>query len=205
MIKLISVLAVAFSTATAHAGNFRDLVKGDDETRSKASLAIVLDYSTQAESIVRRALVVASEVPDPKHLTHIVKILRDPKLSDLTRQSAALTLGVIGRDFPDLWPPGNGDPAVHQPLAVFARAELIRCVGRALPTPVRRACAEAIGLARLPEGAELLRPIVDDDTEDPAVRIFSGRALSRITGEFAVSRASLAALLQQVTVVVSQP
>jgi hypothetical protein len=57
-------------------------------------------------------------------------------------------------------------------------------VSRANPVQLRRACAEAIGEARVAGATSLLRGIVDDRDEDPILRIAAGRSITRITGVF---------------------
>jgi len=61
---------------------------------------------------------------------------------------------------------------------------------------VQRACAEAIGVAGVGEMNSTLQSIMADPGADPALRIFAGRSLTRLTGVRSVSQHSLHALVE---------
>ena len=181
------LLLVLLDSQPARADLYRDLVHGDDEARSEAALVILRDPHAQAAAVVRRALYTVTRIPQAKHLPHVTNIVKDETLSVSTRAAAALALGLIGRNHPKLWPPGAGEPPVHQPLPVFAQNALRSCVEPGNPKTLRRACAEALGTAKVPGALELLAPLVADAAEEPIVRLFAGRAVTRLTGVLAVS------------------
>lgn len=176
------VLVLLALPLAARADPYVELSRGDDDVRSQAALEILRNTDENAESVVRRAIFVASRLPLAKDLPHLAKLVSRPDLENATRASAALALGLIGRDHPRLWPPGQGDPEVHRPLPVFAKNALLRCLDRPVATPVRRACAEALGTARVSETLDLLRALRNDHGEDALVRIAAGRSITRLTG-----------------------
>jgi HEAT repeat protein len=190
-------LAVAHAT-TAAADVYRDLIKGTPAERGDAALEVLRKPERFARGTIRRAMVAMARDPRSTVMPHITKILEDAELDVATRGAAALALGVIGRDHPDIWPPGEGDPKVHRPLPLFAKKALEHCLDAGTTRTVRRACAEALGLARVDESLDELEAILDNPAEDAVLRVFAGRAVSRITGTLAVSAASLEALVTSV-------
>lgn len=179
---LVGVCLVS-SERPSLAGVYGDLVKGDDSTRSAAALTILKNLDSHAQSVIRRAILVASVLPDAKHLPPLSNIVMKDTLSAITRGSAALALGIIGHEHPELWPPGNGKPNVHRPLPVFAKKVLAECLDETEPITLRRMCAEAVGMAELYENMSALQQILNDEGEDDLLRIAAGRALTRITGQ----------------------
>lgn len=178
----ILILGALCPPRAAGADPFRDLSQGDEDARSQAALEILRDADEHTESVVRRAAFVASQIPEAKHLPHLTHLVDRADLTNATRASAALALGIIGRDHPRLWPPGEGDPLVHRPLPVFTKRALMRGLDATVATPVRRACAEALGTAGVVAALDLLRALRDDASEDALLRIAAGRALTRLTG-----------------------
>ncbi len=182
----LSLLGLTVGRGSASADVFRDLVSGDEATRAAAALEVISAPHEHSRGVLRRAINVASLVPDPRHLPKLTQLVKDGTLDSTTRAIAALAIGRIGSGRPGIWPPGQGNPAAHDPLPMFSKKALLRCVERDQPPMLRRACAEALGVGGVQEAANVLGPILADSTDDTAVRIFAARALTRLTGQAAV-------------------
>ena len=167
---------------------YRALTRGSETEQAQASLAILESRAQQSRGVVRRAIAVIAANPRCQHLHPLTDTLRDATMGDATRAAAALALGAIARDHPCTFP-GNACPPPHDPIPQWSKKALADCARNA-PIAVQRACVEALGWVGSTEPAFLLA-LRDDPARDTLVRVFAGRALSRITGVPSVTQGSL--------------
>lgn len=182
-LALVAVLCVGlYGATTARADVFRDLVSAHEARSSTAALEILRSADEQAVAILHRAMAVAAIRLDPKSLPHLTQILRSSRHGATTRAIAALTIARFAMRSPPAWPPGKGKPLVHQPLPVFAKMELYRCLAqRPGARKLRAACAEALGIAAIRDALARLQAVVDDASDDPLVRAAAARSVTRLT------------------------
>jgi hypothetical protein len=166
----------------------------DDVGRRAAAAQIVLTHrSNHARAVVQRAIEAVASAPVCSHLRALTDTLEDPALDEATRAAAALALGIIARDFPCLFPEGGSCPKPHDPIPAWSQRALRDCAGRK-PTNVARACVEALGYVSGTD-TDYLRALRDDPGKDAMLRVFAGRALTRLTKTRQVTRASLDKLI----------
>ena len=170
------------------------LTRGSADEKAAAALRIVQTRSDQSRSIVRRAIVVISGDPRCAHLRPLTDTLRDCVLDETTRAAAALALGEIAAHHPCTFPAGNCS-APHNPIPMWSKQALRSCaLSKKTPLMVRRACAEAMGFVPTSNIAELTA-LRDDKSKDTMLRVFAGRAISRLTHAPAVTVESLDQLI----------
>ncbi len=169
---------------------YRALTRGSGIERASAALEIVKGRASESRAVVRRALGVIASQPYCAHVRPVVDTIDDCDVDEATRAAAAMTLGIIAKDFPCVYP-GACSPS-SDPIPSWATLKLETCVSRS-PVAVQRACIEALGYVRTANRL-LLRQIRDSRSSDSISRLAAGRALSRLTGTRSVTRESLDAL-----------
>ncbi|MBV8759304.1 MAG: hypothetical protein JO257_18600 [Deltaproteobacteria bacterium] len=179
-------------TGTPPADLYRALVLGTEDQKGVAALAVLKNRSHQAQTVVARAITVIAAHPYCPQLHPLTDTLQDPAMDDITRASAALALGVIARDFPCTFPSGSC-PQPHDPIPQWSKKALRDCAV-SYPMMVRRGCVEALGYVHGTDES-FLATIRDSGTQDGLVRVFAGRALTRLTGTKQVSADSLQSVM----------
>jgi hypothetical protein len=155
----------------------RRLRSSDLHTRMGATSQVLTASDRYAWPSVRLALANASRDLDPNDTRPIGELLAGERNDTTTRADAAMALGRIGalRDRTRDAPP---DPDLDHAFEV-----LIRCASSEdWPLAVRRSCAEAIGLARLRDQADLMLSISERSSEDALVAVAAMRSYTRLTG-----------------------
>jgi hypothetical protein len=114
-------------------------------------------------------------------------------MDDETRGAAALALGVIARDYPCTFPGHGMCPRPHDPIPQWSQKALHDCIEKS-PALVARSCAEALGYVSTGDLTALIA-VRDDPKKDSLLRLFAGRALTRLTHTQQVTTGSLDALL----------
>jgi hypothetical protein len=171
---------------------YRALVKATGEQRGTAALAVLRHRSGHASAVVQRAILAVTAEPFCSQLRPLTCTLTDPTMDDETRGAAALALGLIARDFPCTFPAG-ACPRPHDPIPQWSQKALNDCV-RFSPAMVARSCAEALGYVSTADRVTLTA-VRDDASKDSLLRLFAGRALTRLTQTQQVTVGSLDALM----------
>lgn len=63
-----------------------------------------------------------------------------------------------------------------------AKASLLECIRSERAANVRRACAEAVGVAGMADAVSVLEPLLAGPNKDAALVLFAARSLTRLTG-----------------------
>lgn len=196
--------------------SYRALALGPPGERSAAATRVLTRRGHQARSVVRKAIAASASAPVCGELRRLAETLLDPCMDDPTRSSAALALGRIARDFPCTFPADAAGhcPPEHDPIPSWSQTALLACAEQkapedlpwwfhshscsrprggydpVAPVAVARACAEALGYVPTTDLARL-KALRDDVGKDTQLRIFAGRALSRLTRSREVTPDSL--------------
>jgi len=181
---------------------YRGLSADDVGQRQAAALAVLLERDGQARAVTRRALAVAAAHPACALLRPVTETLRDCDTDVYTRAAAALALGAVARRRPCLFP-GGTCRSPHDPLPQWSQQTLRKC-SKSYPLYVARACVEALGFMTTAE-VDGLRQLRDDPNGDALIRVFAGRAMTRLTETSQVTSASLEELVGTASTLVEAP
>lgn len=168
------------------------LTRGTEEIKAAAALAIMNTRSQHARAVVQRAIATVGTHPFCPQLKPLTDTLSDVTMDDATRASAALALGMIAKNHPCTFPGGNC-PGPHNPIPSWSQRALHDCAA-GTQAMVARACVEALGYVPSTDHTFLVA-LRDDESQDPLVRVFAGRALTRLTQTPQVTKKSLGKLM----------
>lgn len=167
---------------------YRALTLGTEDEKAGAAFVVLHNRHAHARTVISRAITAATQAPSCSHLRPLNDLLRDCSMDVSTRAGAALALGTIAQRHPCLFPKGHC-ATPHDPLPQWAQKTLAHCTTK-YPIAVARACTEALGYLTLAE-VPLLTELRDNPGSDPVLRVFAGRALTRLTKTPQVTETSL--------------